>query len=363
VAPRVEQKTFLLLLVLVTLAFGMVLWPFYGAVFWAAVLALLFSPLRRRLLARMGDKPNLATFATLALCLVIVGIPAALIAASLVDEVSGVVRRVQSGELNVGGYAQRVFDALPQWLSKLLARFGLRDFSGLQQKLTASLTTGSQAIASKALEIGQNTVDLLVDCFIMLYLLYFLLRDGAALTQRIQQAIPLEMRHKKQLGAKFATVIRATVKGNVIVALAQGALGGLALGVLGIHAAVLWAVVMALLSLLPAIGAALVWAPIALYLLATGDVAKGFGLIAWGVIVIGLVDNLLRPLLVGKDTKLPDWLVLISTVGGMALFGLNGFVIGPAVAAMFIAVWDLFASAPEVHVEEQTSEPTPPHID
>ena len=343
-APRVEQKTFLLLLVLVTLAFGMVLWPFYGAVFWAAVLALLFSPLRRRLLARMGDKPNLATFATLALCLVIVGIPAALIAASLVDEVSGVVRRVQSGELNVGGYAQRVFDALPQWLSKLLARFGLRDFSGLQQKLTASLTTGSQAIASKALEIGQNTVDLLVDCFIMLYLLYFLLRDGAALTQRIQQAIPLEMRHKKQLGAKFATVIRATVKGNVLVAAAQGALGGLAFWALGVHAPILWAVVMGFLSLLPAVGAALIWAPVAIYLLAVGHIWQGIALIAFGTFVIGLIDNVLRPILVGKDTQLPDYVVLVSTLGGLVVIGLNGFVIGPLIAAMFVAAWQLLAT-------------------
>jgi len=106
---------------------------------------------------------------------------------------------------------------------------------------------------------------------------------------------------------------------------------------------------MAFLSLLPAIGAALVWAPVAVYFLATGAVWQGVALIAWGVIVIGLVDNILRPVLVGKDTKMPDYVVLFSTVGGMALFGLNGFVIGPVVAAMFLAAWDLFASAEEFH--------------
>ena len=131
-------------------------------------------------------------------------------------------------------------------------------------------------------------------------------------------------------------MIRATVKGNVLVAAAQGTLGGLAFWVLGVHAPILWAVVMAFLSLLPAVGAALIWAPVALYLLATGQLWQGFGLIAFGVFVIGLVDNVLRPILVGKDTRMPDYVVLISTVGGLALIGINGFVIGPLVAAMFM---------------------------
>jgi len=107
----------------------------------------------------------------------------------------------------------------------------------------------------------------------------------------------------------------------------------------------LWAAVMAFLSLLPAVGTALVWVPVAVYLIATGAIAKGLGLVAYGVLVIGLVDNVLRPILVGKDTKLPDYVVLISTIGGLALFGINGFVIGPVIAALFMAVWDLFSQA------------------
>lgn len=353
-SSNLERTTFLLLLVAVTLAFFWVLWPYAGALFWAAVLALLFSPMRRWFLRRMGNRPNLATFATIGVCLVVVVLPVSLVAASLVSEGTTLVQRVQSGQINIGSYAQQVFSSLPQWLSDLLARFGLQDFEGLQARVTAWLTAGSQAIAAQALLIGQNTFDFLVGLFIMLYLLYFLLRDGAALQRRIRDAIPLEIEHKRKLGSKFATVIRATVKGNVIVAVTQGALGGVAFWFLGIHGALLWSVLMAVLSLLPAVGAGLVWGPVAIYLLATGAIAKGIGLVVWGVVVIGLVDNLLRPLLVGKDTKMPDWLVLVSTVGGMALFGLNGFVIGPAIAAMFIAVWDLFASAQEVHVENQT---------
>ncbi len=122
--------------------------------------------------------------------------------------------------------------------------------------------------------------------------------------------------------------MRATVKGNVVVAATQGAIGGLALWALGVQGPLLWGVLMAFLSLLPAVGAALVWAPVAIWFLATGAIAKGVILIVIGVLVIGLVDNILRPLLVGKDTQMPDYIVLMSTLGGMAIFGINGFVIG-----------------------------------
>ena len=179
----------------------------------------------------------------------------------------------------------------------------------------------------------------------MLYIMFFLLRDGQMLARHVRDAIPLEEGIKADLLSKFVTVISATVRGNVAVAALQGALGGIALWVLDIHAPVLWGTLMAFLSLLPAVGAALVWAPVAVYLLATGAVVKGVSLLVFGVVVIGLVDNILRPLLVGKDTKMPDYVVLVSTLGGMAIFGLNGFVIGPLVAAMFIAAWAIFGKA------------------
>jgi len=193
------------------------------------------------------------------------------------------------------------------------------------------------------LNIGQNTFDFMVGFVVMLYLLFFLLRDGVALARRIRDAIPLAADHKRELFDKFATVIRATVKGNILVAMSQGALGGLIFAFLGIPGAVLWGVVMAVLSLLPAVGASLVWGPVAIYFFSTGAIWQGVVLSAFGVLVIGLVDNILRPILVGKDTKMPDYLVLLSTLGGLAVFGLNGFVIGPVIAAMFMAVWGIFA--------------------
>ena len=346
--PELQQKTFLILLILVTIAFGWILLPFYGAVFWGAVLAILFAPFYRRLLARMNQKPNMAALATLAICLVLVILPLTLITMAMLQEGVLVYEKIRSGQINFGTYFQQVVSALPQWLTRLLDRMDLLDINSIQQRLSSGAVQGSQYVATQAINITQNTFDFMVSFFIMLYLLFFLLRDGAALTTRIRDAIPLSAGHKRHLFKKFTTVIRATVKGNVAVAAVQGALGGIAFWFLDIQGALLWAVLMAFLSLLPAIGAAVVWLPVAIYFLVTGAIWQGVALIVYGVLVIGLVDNVLRPILVGKDTQMPDYVVLISTLGGMALFGLNGFVIGPAVAALFIACWDLFSATPEL---------------
>ena len=157
----------------------------------------------------------------------------------------------------------------------------------------------------------------------------------------------LSCEDKKELAAKFTTVVRATVKGNLLIAAIQGALGGVAFWFLGVNGALLWGVLMALMSLLPAVGAALVWVPVALYFFFTGAYWQCIALAAWGVLVIGLVDNLLRPILVGKDTRMPDYVVMITTLGGLAVFGINGFVLGPAIAAMFMAVWHIYGVALE----------------
>jgi len=340
---QLQNRAFLSLLAAVTLAFGAILWPFAGAVFWAVVLAILFMPLHRRLLARMPRRRTLAALCTLALCLLLVILPVAVLSVSLVQEAAQVYEHVRSGQLSFGSYFQQIIHALPDWATRLMRQFHLASLTEIQTKLSATAAQASQFLATKALNIGQNTLQFIVSFGIMLYLLFFLLRDGTALGARIRRAIPLDEMHKRELLSKFAIVIRATVKGNIVVAASQGALGGLIFWILGIQGPVLWGVLMAFLSLLPAVGAGLIWMPVALYFLATGATVQGVVLIAYGICVIGLVDNILRPLLVGKDTKLPDYLVLVSTLGGMALFGLTGFVIGPAIAALFVAAWDLFS--------------------
>lgn len=346
-SPRLENSAFLALLVAVSLAFVWILQPFGSAVFWGAVIAIVFMPVHVWLLRRWKQRRTLAALATLALIVLMVVLPLSLLATMLVKEGAALYQRVQSGETNFARYFEQVVAVLPGWLHDLLAHFGLTDYSELQSRISDAVARGSQAIATQVYSVGQNALDMVIGFFVMLYLAFFLLRDGAALTRRIRAAVPLAPEHRTQLSAKFITVIRATVKGNILVAAAQGALGGLAFWFFGIKGALLWSVVMGFLSLLPAIGAGLIWLPVAIYFLVTGSIWQGVALITYGVLVIGLVDNVLRPILVGKDTQMPDYLVLVSTIGGMAVFGINGFVIGPVIAAMFMAVWDLFATARE----------------
>jgi predicted PurR-regulated permease PerM len=345
------QKVFLLLLSVVTIAFVWIMLPYGGAIFWGVVLAILFAPIYRWLLKKTKGKPNVAALLTLLMIIVMVILPLTLISVSIVNQAASVVEMVRSGELTVGMFFNKVMAVLPTWLINLLDRFHLTSLASLQERLTEGAAQVSQVVAQKAIYAGLYTFDFLTSLCILLYLLFFLLRDGDSLADRIRTAVPLSRKYKQRLFRNFTTVIRATVKGNILVAIAQGALGGLIFWFLDVRAPVLWGVLMAFLSLLPAIGAAIVWAPVAVYFLATGATWQGLTLAAFGVFVIGLVDNVLRPILVGQDTKLPDYVVLLSTVGGMALFGLNGFVIGPVIAALFIATWDLFVSANEFHID------------
>lgn len=336
-----EDRTFLLLLLVVSIAFVWILWPLYGAVLWAIIVAVVFAPFCRRLSRRMR-RPSLAALVTLTLIILVVILPLTLITASLVREATGIYQRLQSGELDIGRFFQRSFDALPGWAAALLERFGLTNLAEVQSRLSSSLLRASQFIATQAVSIGQTTFDFVVSLFVMLYLLFFLLRDGDALSARIRRTVPLRPEQQRALFDEFVIVIRATIKGSVVVALVQGALGALILWILGVKAALFWGVLMAVLSLLPAVGTALVWLPVAVYFLVTGAVWQGLVLIAYGVLVIGLVDNFLRPMLVGRDTRMPDYVVLVATLGGLAIFGFNGFVIGPVVAAVFMATWETF---------------------
>jgi predicted PurR-regulated permease PerM len=331
----------LLLLVAVSLALGWILWPFYGTILWGSVIALLFTPAYRRLLPALGGRRTSAALLTMLIVLVIVVLPFALVMAALAGEAGTFYVRVQSGGFEPTRYFRGLFDALPSWVVTLIHRAGVANFDALVARLGTAAQQGAQTFATWLLAIGQNTFEFVAGTALALYLAFFLIRDGDAVMRALRQAVPLAPEHQQDLLDKFGTVVRATVKGNLLVAAIQGALGGLAFWALDIGAPLLWAVLMAFLSLLPAVGAGLVWLPVAAYLMATGALWSGIALASWGVLVIGLVDNLLRPLLVGKDTRMPDYVVMMTTLGGMAVFGINGFVVGPAIAAMFIATWHI----------------------
>lgn len=351
--PWLEHRTLLVLLVAVSCALGWILLPFYGTLLWSAIIALLFAPLHRRLLLRLRHRRTLAALLTILTAVLIVVVPFAFLSMALAHEAAGLIERLQSGESSPLPYLKGVFEALPGWAVAVLKHFGLADFEALQRSLNSRLEQGSGFIATRVFSLGQDTFEFAASLLITPYLAFFLIRDGDRALNALRNALPLTPAHKQALLHTFSNVIRSTVRGNLVVAAIQGSLGGLAFWFLGVRGALLWAVVMAFLSLLPAIGAALVWLPVALWLFLTGAVWQGVALAAWGLLVIGLVDNLLRPMLVGKATLMPDSVVMITTLGGMVVFGIHGFVLGPVIAAMFLAVWHLYLATRNV-------EPPPP---
>jgi predicted PurR-regulated permease PerM len=230
----------------------------------------------------------------------------------------------------------------------------------VRENAANAAVAASRFLARNALAFGQGAFGFVLQLALMLYVAYFLLRDGRTLLDQLVQTLPLGDERERLLFQKFAEVARATIRGNLLVAIVQGLLGGLIFWILGLPAARLWTVVMAVLSLIPAVGAGVVWLPAAIYLYAVGEWISASVLIAYGVLIIGLADNLLRPILVGRDTKLPDWMVLLSTLGGIAMVGINGFVVGPLIAVLFVAFWQIFRREfnPRTHASTEPPETT-----
>src|SRR5690606_25985838 len=222
---------------------------------------------------------------------------------SVVSEGSDLYKKLESGELNPAQYIEQVREAFPG-AQQTLERFGVDIARAKESALSATMASGKWA-AQNALSIGQNTFKLLLNICLMLYLVFFLLRDGQYLKELLIRALPLGDARERLLFAKFTEVTRATIKGNLVIAIIQGSLGGLIFWVLGIPGALLGDVVMEMSSLIPAVGPAIIWLPVAIYPFAPGESVKALILAGFGAGVMGLIDNLVRPILVGRDTKLP----------------------------------------------------------
>ena len=337
-----EDRVLVGFLLAVSLAMAWIAWPFFGAILWALVVTIAFAPVHDRLLLKMPARKNTVASLTLLLVIALVIIPAFIVGSLMVDEALRTYDSVQTKEIDFAKLGQELQAVIPQRWQDMAGRYFTPDFEELQSKASALVTSGVQIIAGQAVSVGQRAFNFAMALGVMLYLTYFLLRDGRQITRRIGEAIPMRAEQRKAFFDKFTTVIRATVKGSIVVAIVQGILGGVIFAFLDIRAAVLWGVVMGLFSLIPAVGTGIIWVPVSIYLLATGSVWEGVTLLLLGIFVISMVDNVLRPILVGQDTQMPDYVVLISTLGGLSVLGINGLIVGPVVAAMFISAWEIF---------------------
>lgn len=335
-----QNRFFLVLLTLITVVFLLLLAPFWGAIFWAVALAIIFFPLQGWLTQRLGGRRTIAAAITLTCSVLIVMLPVALVLIEIVQEASDLYQAFEDGELDPGSIYQRIETNFP-FVPELLNRIGV-DTSQLGERLGSAISSSSQYLAEEAFKFGRGTANLIISLGVMLYLAFFLLRDGNYIADTLRKALPMQQDRTSRLTKRFTEVTRATVKGTIIVAAVEGTLGGLLFALLGIPAAVLWGVVMGLLSLIPALGSILVWGPAALYLFTSGDIVQGIIMLVFGAIVVGPVDNILRPYLVGRDVRLPDYVILLSILGGIVILGVNGLVVGPILAALFFTFWQIF---------------------
>jgi len=353
---RVENGGLVTFLVLVTVALGAIVFSFAGALLWAALAALLFQSLFHYLLKRWPDRRNTAAAVSMLIITVAVVIPALILASLVVEQAAGVYTRIRAGEINFSLYFQQVHDGLPDRLQRLLDSAGFNSFERVQGRVTEAVSSSASLLAQRAFSIGANAAAFLLAFGVGLYVTYFLLRDGDRIGPAIVRALPLKPAIAQRIADKFVAVVRATVKGSGVVALVQGALGAVTFWIVGLPAALLWGMLMAIAALLPAIGPAIIWGPVAIYLLATGAVWQAVVVVVSGVVVIGLADNILRPILVGRDTGIPDWLVLVTTLGGIDLVGLSGIVVGPLAGALFITGWQILAEQRDAKDGRQTTD-------
>lgn len=336
-----EHWSFLLILAAVSVLLIWVTWPFIGPLMWATLAAIMFQPLYKWSLIRTRGRRNPAAALTLLIIFVAVLLPALWIGSVVASEAIKLVTRFQADPIDIGAWVNETYAMLPAAVQDLATENGFADFSTIQDRLQEVLGESAGIIASQALSIGSGALGFFLSFSIGLYVLFFLLRDGSRIGETILHSAPLDRDIADRLGDRFLGVVRAVIKGSGVVGIIQGTLGGIMLAIAGVPSALLLGVVMAVLALIPAVGTALVWAPAGIWLIVAGQVWQGVFVLAAGFIIISSVDNVLRPILVGRDTGIPDWIILVTTLGGISLAGFSGVVLGPLVAGMFLASWSI----------------------
>jgi len=322
-----QRATVVLLFVLISAVFMRLIWGLLMAVVVAAISAGLTYPLYTRPATLIVVL--LLFVAPLALFSEVVATEAVQISRSVRPEVTELLHKFEEPGTPLDWIP--FWDRLEPYREQITKKMG---------EIAGAVSTFLVNSLSAA---AQGTLHFLFDLFIMLYSMFFFLMHGREILDQVMRLFPLEEADKELLLDKFVSVSRATLKGTLVIGIVQGGLAGLALAAVGIKGAVFWGTVMAVLSIIPGIGTALVWVPAVIYLFSVGHTLPAIGLLVWCAIVVGTVDNFLRPLLVGKDTEMPDLVVLLSTFGGLALFGAVGIVIGPVIAALFLAMWQIYS--------------------
>ncbi len=330
---------FLFLVLLVTAGFLEIIQEFLLAVFWAVVLAILFRKRYEVILKKTGNRPNFAAGITVLMIILLGILPVTVSVLAFVDQVDDLITLpTDQKELSLDDRVEEFRDRLPIEKSTLKA-LGFSK-KKTRKKVEKAIEATVNTVIDYVFSLTQNLFGFIANFFLTIYLLFFFLRDGQKMVHDLILIIPMDDKLEKELFVRFESVTIATIRGSLAVAVCQGIAGGILFWSLGIEGVVIWTILMILTSLLP-IGSAIIWFPWVCVFLINGEIAKAVILLVIGTVFIGLIDNLLRPRLVGKNSKMPDYMILLSTLGGLAYFGLSGFVIGPVFAALFISCWQM----------------------
>jgi predicted PurR-regulated permease PerM len=336
---KMRSVFFFSLVFILLFAFLYLMQPFFYPVFWAAILAIMFYPVYNGL-RNITKMPGISSILSILIVIVSIFLPLSLIITLILHQSFTLYQSVASGDwflIRVQGVAD--------WLENTpIAPY----IESITDNWAATAADATKAITiflfNNLKSITQNSVSFIFMLFLTLYTLFFFFRDGERLLKRLQHLSPLGDSHERALYDQFTSTARATLKSTFIVGGIQGILGGILFWITGVEGAVIWAVIMFLLSLVPGLGTFLVWLPVGVIMLVIGNVWQGITILLVGALVISTIDNLLRPPLVGKDIQMPPLLVLFSTLGGIVLFGISGFVIGPVVTSLFLAIISIYDS-------------------
>ena len=337
-----EHWSFLLILAAVSVLLVWVTWPFVGPLMWATLAAIMFQPLYKWSLVKVRGRRNPAAALTLFIIFVAVLLPALWLGSVVVNEAIKLINELQENPIDIRAWVDEIYAMMPASVQQLAVDNGLTNFPAIQDRFEELLGESAGIIASQAISIGSGALGFFLSFAVGLYVLFFLLRDGSRIGETLVHSVPIEHEIADRLAGRFLGIVRAVIKGSGVVGIVQGTVGGIVLAIAGVPSALLLGVLMAILALIPAVGTALVWVPAGIWLLVVGEVWQGVFVLGAGFIIISSIDNVLRPVLVGRDTGIPDWIILVTTLGGISLAGFSGIVLGPLVAGMFLASWSIF---------------------
>jgi predicted PurR-regulated permease PerM len=350
-----NRSVLLLLALFISALFLSMIQSFLMAIFLAGIFSALATPLYKRFLNGYGGRRALASLSTLVVIILVVILPLGtlmgIVTAQAIKVGQSVTPWVQDQIANPGEF-HNLLSSLP-FYDRILPYSDT-----IWRKAGELIGTVSQFLISSLSTATMGAVNILFMAFAMLYTMFFFLMDGDKLLDKILFYLPLQDEDERRMLRKFTSVTRATLKGTAVIGILQGGLAGTAFAVVGIPSSVFWGTIMAVLSIIPGIGSALVWGPAVIILAASGSYLKAAGLGLFCAVVVGSLDNLLRPILVGKDTQMHELMIFFGTLGGIIMFGIMGMFIGPIVAALFVTVWEIYGVAFKEYLPRVGAVPT-----